>query len=81
MATPDPGLPRNIGTPATRALTAAGYTKLSQLAGVPAADLSALHGVGPKALRLLQEALQAQGQVAGLSASVPRPPETGRLAW
>jgi len=62
-------------------LTAAGYTKLNQLAGVPAAELSALHGVGPKALRLLQEALQAQGQVAGLSASVPRPPETGRLAW
>lgn len=65
MATPDPGLPRNIGAPATRALTAAGYTKLSQLAGVPATDLSALHGVGPKALRLLQEALQAQGMSLG----------------
>jgi len=36
MATPDPGLPRNIGAPAMRALTAAGYTKLSQLADVPA---------------------------------------------
>ncbi len=31
MATPDPGLPRNIGAPATRALTAAGYTELGQL--------------------------------------------------
>lgn len=61
MATPDPGLPPNIGAPATRALTAAGYTELSQLADVPAAELSKLHGVGPKALRLLQEALQAQG--------------------
>ena len=58
MATPDPGLPRNIGAPATRALTAAGYTELSQLANVPAAELAKLHGVGPKALRLLQEALQ-----------------------
>jgi hypothetical protein len=65
MATPDPGLPRTIGAPATRALTAAGYTELSQLAGVPAAELSALHGVGPKALRLLQEALQAQGKSLG----------------
>jgi hypothetical protein len=62
MATPDPGLPRNIGVPATRALTAAGYTELSQLANVPAAELAKLHGVGPKAVRLLQEALQAQGK-------------------
>jgi hypothetical protein len=46
-------------------LTAAGYTELSQLAGVPPAELSALHGVGPKALRLLQEALQAQGKSLG----------------
>ena len=65
MATSDPGLPGNIGAPATRALTAAGYTELSQLADVPAAELSRLHGVGPKALRLLQEALQAQGKSLG----------------
>jgi len=65
MATPDPGLPRNIGAPATRALTAAGYTALSQLASVPAAELARLHGVGPKALRLLQEALQERGMSLG----------------
>lgn len=65
MATPDPGLPGNIGAPATRALTAAGYTELGQLAGVPAADLGKLHGVGPKALRLLQEALERQGMSLG----------------
>jgi len=65
MATPDPGLPQNIGAPATRALTAAGYTELGQLAGVPAAALAKLHGVGPKALRLLQEALQSQGKSLG----------------
>ena len=65
MAPPDPGLPRNIGAPATRALAAAGYTELSQLANVPAAELSKLHGVGLKALRLLQEALQAQSKSLG----------------
>jgi hypothetical protein len=32
---------------------------------VPAADLGKLHGVGPKALRLLQEALQQQGMSLG----------------
>ena len=65
MSTPDSGLPRNIGAPATRALTAAGYTELAQLANVPVAELSKLHGVGPKALRLLQEALERQGMSLG----------------
>jgi predicted flap endonuclease-1-like 5' DNA nuclease len=65
MATPDTGLPRGIGAPATRALTAAGYTELSQLADVPAAELAKLHGVGPKALRLLQEALRERGMSLG----------------
>jgi hypothetical protein len=65
MASPDPGLPKNIGAPATRALTAAGYTELGQLAGVPAADLAKLHGVGPKALRLLEEALRRHGMSLG----------------
>src|SRR5499427_9375954 len=65
MASPDAGLPGNIGAPATRALTAAGYTQLSQLANVPAAELKKLHGVGPKALRLLQEALEGHGMSLG----------------
>jgi hypothetical protein len=51
MTASDTGLPGNIGAPATRALVAAGYTELGQLANVPAADLKKLHGVGPKALR------------------------------
>jgi hypothetical protein len=50
-----------IGRPATRALQLAGYTGLGQLAGVPRATLAALHGVGPKALRVLDEALAAHG--------------------
>ena len=65
MAAADQTLPRNIGAPATRALTAAGYTNLSQLADVPVAELNKLHGVGPKALRLLQEALEQQGLSLG----------------
>ena len=52
MTSPDAGLPRNIGAPATCALTVAGYSRLGQLANVPAAELVKLHGVGPKALRL-----------------------------
>jgi hypothetical protein len=61
MPPSESGLPGSIGAPATRALTAAGYTELRQLANVPAAELRKLHGVGPKALRLLQEALEQQG--------------------
>jgi len=57
----EPALPKGIGAPATRALNAAGYTELNQLAGVPAAELMKLHGVGPKALRVIQAALEAQG--------------------
>ena len=65
MTARNTGLPGNIGAPATRALIAAGYTELSQLADVPAAELKKLHGVGPKALRLLQAALEQQGMSLG----------------
>jgi hypothetical protein len=54
-------LPRGIGRPATGALHAAGYERLEQLDGVPAADLLALHGVGPKAVRVLRAALAERG--------------------
>ena len=57
-------LPR-IGAPATRALHDAGYTSLRDVAGVPRVRLAGLHGVGPKALRLLQEALQEHGLSLG----------------
>jgi len=55
------GLPEGIGAPATRALVAAGYTDLRQLAGVPADELKRLHGMGPKALARIRQALQEQG--------------------
>jgi hypothetical protein len=39
--------------------------RLSQLANVPASELKNLHGVGPRALRLLQEALEERGMSLG----------------
>jgi len=51
-----------IGAPATRALTAAGYTRLEQLTAVTEAELGKLHGMGPKALGLLRAALAEQGR-------------------
>lgn len=47
-----------IGAPATRALNAAGYTSLRQLAGVPRVKLANLHGMGPKALGIIEAALE-----------------------
>jgi len=52
----------NIGAPATRALAAIGITKLSQVSGMSEAKLADLHGVGPRAIRILREALEAQGK-------------------
>jgi predicted flap endonuclease-1-like 5' DNA nuclease len=60
VSTPPDDLPR-IGAPATGALREAGYTRLEQLAGVPERELARLHGVGPKALRILREALAERG--------------------
>jgi predicted flap endonuclease-1-like 5' DNA nuclease len=65
MTQSNEGLPKGIGAPATRALTAAGYIDLEQLAGVPKSELERLHGVGPKALRIIQEELENRGQSLG----------------
>ncbi len=65
MTTEEHGLPAGLGAPATRALLAAGYRDLAQFDGVPESQLSALHGVGPKALGRLREALEEQGLSLG----------------
>ncbi|MBP2414709.1 putative flap endonuclease-1-like 5' DNA nuclease [Arthrobacter stackebrandtii] len=63
----DPGtpeeteFPRAIGRPATRALANAGITRFDQLAARSAGDLLALHGVGPKAVRILGGELASRG--------------------
>jgi hypothetical protein len=61
MTDPKADFPSGVSAPARRALAGAGYTELTQLAGVPLAELKGLHGMGPKALRILQEALEPQG--------------------
>ena len=62
---PDTELPRAIGAPATRALVAAGYTNLRSLSGIPVHELLRLHGVGPKAVRVLEEELRPFGLSLG----------------
>ncbi|MCF0080783.1 hypothetical protein [Streptomyces lomondensis] len=58
---PGGDLPAGIGRPATQALCGAGLTTLEQVARHSRAELLALHGVGPKAVRVLAEALERRG--------------------
>jgi len=55
-------LPTNLSAPARRALAGAGYSRLEQIARTTATDLLKLHGLGPKAIRQLREALAERGQ-------------------
>jgi DNA-directed RNA polymerase alpha subunit len=50
-----------IGNPARSALHAAGYTRLEQLTQISDKELLKLHSMGPKAIRILREALAARG--------------------
>ncbi|MGC4807496.1 DNA-binding protein [Micromonospora sp. DT233] len=59
MNSPLDTLPK-IGAPATRALNNAGYSALRDLVGVPRAELAKLHGMGPRALGIIQSALEQQ---------------------
>ena len=54
-------LPDGLSQPAQRALAGAGYTRLDQLTTVSEADLKRLHGIGPKSIRQLREALAEHG--------------------
>jgi predicted flap endonuclease-1-like 5' DNA nuclease len=64
-ATPDVrpvgDLPSEIGKTAARELSLNGITRLEQVAGHSQKELLAIHGVGPKAIRILGEALAAKG--------------------
>ena len=53
--------PARLSKPAQRALAGAGYTRLEQLAAVSEAELMKLHGMGPKAIGMLRDALAEQG--------------------
>ncbi|AXB41214.1 hypothetical protein [Amycolatopsis albispora] len=60
-AQPGSDLPAAIGKPATRALHNAGLGTLDQVATRTEAELLALHGVGPRAVRVLAETLAERG--------------------
>jgi hypothetical protein len=64
MTDPLTSLPA-VGAPARRALEAAGYHSLEQLAEVPRTEPAALHGVGPRALDILASALDRHGLAPG----------------
>lgn len=53
--------PKGIAQPALRALYAAGFTALEQLATISEDELLALHGMGPNAVQKLREGLNAAG--------------------
>lgn len=53
--------PPGLSAPARRALKGAGVERLEQLAERRERDVLALHGMGPKALGILRDALAARG--------------------
>ncbi len=65
MGTPDVrpvgDLPHEIGKTAARELAVHGITSLSRVAKRSKKQLLAIHGVGPKAVRILGEALSQKG--------------------
>jgi hypothetical protein len=54
-------LPSDLSKPAQRALAREGNTHLEQLAELSEAELSELHGVGPRAVGQLRDALAENG--------------------
>ncbi|MCB8984131.1 MAG: DNA-binding protein [Ardenticatenaceae bacterium] len=58
---PASDLPAKLASPARRALTGAGYGRLEQLTTVSEADILKLHGMGPKAVAQLRQALADKG--------------------
>ncbi|WP_166355509.1 hypothetical protein [Phytoactinopolyspora limicola] len=53
--------PPSIGKVARRELAIHGYTRYEQLTEVTSAELLKIHGVGPKAVRILGDELSARG--------------------
>lgn len=53
--------PREIGRTARRELAVHGYTRFDQLSAVTSSQLLRIHGVGPKAVRILTEQMAARG--------------------
>ncbi|WP_321166714.1 DNA-directed RNA polymerase subunit alpha C-terminal domain-containing protein [Paenibacillus sp. Soil787] len=51
-----------LSSPARRALASAGYLRLEQFSKLTEAEILKLHGMGPKALKQIRQALAAKGQ-------------------
>ncbi|MBG9791394.1 DNA-binding protein [Paenibacillus dendritiformis] len=58
---PSIDLPDKLPKPARRALIAAGYVRLEQLAKLRESELLKLHGMGPKGIDQLRRALADKG--------------------
>lgn len=55
--------PAGLAAPALRALASAEITNLDQLTDIREEELQELHGMGPKAINTLRQALAAKGQL------------------
>ena len=55
-----PDLPK-LAAPAMRALNSAGLTSLAKLARATEAEVMALHGMGPNAMKAIRAAMKARG--------------------
>lgn len=53
--------PSGLANPARRALAGAGYKRLEDLTKVSESEIAQLHGIGPKGIDLLRNALAANG--------------------
>ncbi|WP_202916199.1 DNA-binding protein [Paenibacillus mesophilus] len=58
---PESDLPTGISKPAQRALSGAGYSRLEQFTTISEAEILKLHGMGPKALGIIRQALADKG--------------------
>jgi hypothetical protein len=61
MTQQESDLPSGLSAPARRALVGAGYVRLEQLTEVGEVEVLRLHGMGPKAIELIRQALAAKG--------------------
>jgi DNA-directed RNA polymerase alpha subunit len=57
--------PKDVASPARRALASIGVERLEDLRTKDRAELAKLHGMGPKALKALAEALAERGWAFG----------------
>jgi hypothetical protein len=65
MTSPSDDTIPDLGAPANRAFAAAGITTLTEVSRTSERELLAMHGVGPRAIRILREAMAERGMDFG----------------